>query len=144
MQYDKGAIGAICGGTFLLAQTGLIDGKTATTHWRFAQDFKRRYPQVKLKYSNRSHSEQLAGEFGMSRRTFERRFKKATGHTPVFYLQLVRVKAAKQMLITDYRSFDEIAYKVVYEDRSFFPKVFIKHTGLSPSEYKTKFHRECM
>jgi transcriptional regulator GlxA family with amidase domain len=77
----------------------------------------------------------------MSRRTFERRFKKATGHTPVFFLQRSRVEAAKQMLETGLQTFDEIAYKVGYEDSSFFRKVFVKHTGLRPSEYKAKFYK---
>lgn len=221
-QYHKGAtIGSICVGSFLLAQTGLLDGKTATTHWGFVQAFRKRYPQIILRpeklitdeghllcsgacnsyidlsvylierfcgrnvalqcsktmvhdfartsqapyivfqrnrdhndelilaiqdhieeqYALRLHPEQLAREYGMSRRTFERRFKKATGHTPVFYLQHTRVEAAKQMLESGLQSFDEIAYKVGYEDSSFFRKVFVKHTGLRPSEYKAKFNR---
>jgi YesN/AraC family two-component response regulator len=46
------------------------------------------------------------------------------------------------MLETGLQSFDEIAYSVGYEDSSFFRKVFVKHTGLRPSEYKAKFNRE--
>jgi transcriptional regulator GlxA family with amidase domain len=221
-QYHKGAtIGSICLGSFFLAQTGLLDGKTATTHWGFVQEFRKLYPQITLRpeklitdegnllcsgacnsyidlsvylierfcgrnvalqcsktmlhdfarssqapymvfqhnrdhsddqilaiqkhfeeeYSLRYNPEQLARAYGMSRRTFERRFKKATSHTPVFYLQRSRVEAAKQMLETGLRTFDEIALKVGYEDSSFFRKVFVKHTGLRPSEYKAKFYR---
>lgn len=40
---------AICTGAFLLAETGLLDGKLATTNWQFTRMFKRRYPKVKLK-----------------------------------------------------------------------------------------------
>jgi transcriptional regulator GlxA family with amidase domain len=37
-----------CTGNFLLAEAGILDGKAATTHWGFENDFKQRFPQVKL------------------------------------------------------------------------------------------------
>ena len=37
-----------CGGAFLLAATGLLDGRPATTHWWFAEDFRARFPAVEL------------------------------------------------------------------------------------------------
>ncbi len=47
--HDRGArILSICSGAFLLAAAGLLDGKRATTHWRYADDFRRLYPQVEL------------------------------------------------------------------------------------------------
>ena len=39
-------IGSICTGAFILAETGCLDGKPATTHWRYCQELSRRYPQV--------------------------------------------------------------------------------------------------
>ncbi|KQM98642.1 AraC family transcriptional regulator [Sphingobium sp. Leaf26] len=49
---DRHAQGATlasnCGGAFLLAATGLLDGRPATTHWWFADQFRTRFPQVKL------------------------------------------------------------------------------------------------
>ncbi|MES2941021.1 MAG: helix-turn-helix domain-containing protein [Pseudomonadota bacterium] len=39
---------SICAGAFVLAAAGLLDGKRATTHWRYAQDFRRRFPAVAL------------------------------------------------------------------------------------------------
>ena len=49
---------------------------------------------------------ELAQENGMSRRTFERRFKIATGGTPLRYLQRVRVEAARNILEEKDSSFD--------------------------------------
>ena len=37
-----------CTGTFLLAESGLLDGKVATTHWGYADKFRKSYPQVNL------------------------------------------------------------------------------------------------
>ena len=49
-RYEGGAhIATICSGAFVLAETGLLDGKTATTHWAFADRFQRRYPRIHLK-----------------------------------------------------------------------------------------------
>ena len=48
-QYNLGAhVASICTGVFLLAETGLLDGKSATLHWGFTEMFRRRYPRVNL------------------------------------------------------------------------------------------------
>lgn len=219
-QYEQGAhVASICTGVFLLAETGLLNGKSATLHWGFAEMFRQRYPRVNLmqdkmfihqgrlycsagvnagtdlslylveKFCGREVAIQcaktmildlgrtmqtpysaflffknhgdpaiseiqnwmekhytqsidydlLAKTFGMSRRSLERRFKRATGLTPLGYLQQVRVESAKRLLEEGKETFDEITYLVGYEDISFFRKVFTRLTGLRPKEYQQRF-----
>ena len=221
-RYRRGShIATICTGAFVLAETGLLDGKTATTHWGFADQFQKRYPRIELKperlitdegdlfcsggynagidlslylvekycghevalqssksviadigrtsqapyvifqfqkdhrdnqilmvqewiennFDQAFNYDKLARNHGMSRRTFERRFKTATGDTPLIYQQRLRVEAAKHLLEDGNQSFDEITYQVGYEDSSSFRKVFLKQTGLRPTEYQKKFQR---
>ena len=40
---------SICTGAYVLAAAGLLDGRSATTHWRFTADFRKRFPLVGLK-----------------------------------------------------------------------------------------------
>jgi len=49
LQYHKGSeIASLCIGAFLLASTGLLSGKTCSTHWMHAQSFRAMFPDVKL------------------------------------------------------------------------------------------------
>jgi len=47
--YDRGArLISICSGAFLLAEAGLLDGKRATTHWKYGDELKALYPKVRF------------------------------------------------------------------------------------------------
>ena len=80
-----------------------------------------------------------AKRVGMSVRNFVRRFKQATGDSPLIYLQKLRVAAAKRMLENNHRSMQEISFAVGYQDVAFFRSLFQRHTGISPSEYRERF-----
>jgi transcriptional regulator GlxA family with amidase domain len=80
-----------------------------------------------------------AERVGMSLRNFVRRFKQATGDSPLIYLQKLRVAAAKRLLESDHRTMQEISDAVGYQDVVFFREIFHRHTGVSPSAYRQKF-----
>ncbi|MGQ0698242.1 MAG: GlxA family transcriptional regulator [Panacagrimonas sp.] len=47
--HQRGArVCSVCAGAFLLAETGLLDGRSATTHWVLAEAFAQRFPHVQL------------------------------------------------------------------------------------------------
>jgi transcriptional regulator GlxA family with amidase domain len=48
-KHSEGAVvAAVCGGVFVLAESGLLAGRRTTTHWLFADELRRRYPELKI------------------------------------------------------------------------------------------------
>lgn len=72
-------------------------------------------------------------------RSFERRFKEATGHSPISYVQHLRVQRARHRLETTDRSIERISWGVGYRDPSFFRQLFERVTGTSPGVYRRRF-----
>lgn len=218
--HERGTyIGGVCSGVAFLAETGLLDGRRATTHWAVAELFKQRYPKVHWQPENfvtedarllcsggvyasidlslylvekfcghdialqcaksllvslprsrqsgygvtplsRPHSDEqikrledtlqhnfnksvsmelLASQIGMSPRNLIRRFKAATGHLPVGYLQLLRVSAARDLLEGGRKSIQSVSSAIGYEDVAFFRALFKRHTGMTPADYRSRF-----
>ncbi len=81
----------------------------------------------------------LAKVAAMSERSFLRMFKKATGLSPVTYLQELRVEAARSRLELTKVSFERLSWDLGYNDPATFRSVFKRITGLSPSDYRRKF-----
>jgi transcriptional regulator GlxA family with amidase domain len=81
----------------------------------------------------------LARRVAMSLRNFVRRFKQATGDSPLIYLQKLRVATAKRLLENDHRTVQEVSDAVGYQDVAFFRQLFQRHTGASPSAYRERF-----
>ncbi|WGL17376.1 helix-turn-helix domain-containing protein [Microbulbifer bruguierae] len=79
---------------------------------------------------------EVAKYFDMSVRSFNRRFKLATGQTPLQYLQGVRVDMARELLQSSNLSVNEIAEKVGYQDMGHFTALFKKFLSTTPSEYR--------
>jgi len=83
--------------------------------------------------------EAVAADVGMSGRNFARRFKDATGESPLAYLHSLRVAMAKRLLETRPSTIQEIAEEVGYVDLIFFRNLFKRHTGLTPNTYRRRF-----
>jgi len=79
---------------------------------------------------------------GTGRRTFERRFRDATGNTVQEYIQRVRVESAKRRLEDGVDTVAETMYSIGYSDPSSFRTVFRKYTGMNPQNYKKKYARK--
>jgi len=217
----KTELASICVGSFLLAATGLLDGKKATTNWMFADLFRKKYPQITLEddkiivdqgsiytcggafsfttfiiyliekfcghevaitaskilminmhqqpqtsfsifqfqkghaddaiavvqqYMEKNYTKtitvkEMAGISNMSPRNLIRRFEQATSNTPLEYLQRFRIENAKKLLENKNYGIEQVAMKCGYEDISFFRKVFKRHVGMTPREYKDKYGR---
>ncbi|MCZ4270594.1 GlxA family transcriptional regulator [Tritonibacter mobilis] len=220
-RHGEGAVlASVCGGAFLLAETGLLDGRAATTHWAYADAFCERFPQVDLNpdrliidggdilsagglmswtdlglklvdrfmgpvvmaatarmmlvdppgreqryYSGFSprltHGDAavlkaqhflqrregkdarlatLAAEAGLEERTLLRRFQKATGLTTTEYAQRLRVAKAQELLQFGRLPIERISWEVGYSDAGAFRKIFHRIVGLTPGEYRQRFH----
>ncbi|HOY95941.1 MAG TPA: helix-turn-helix domain-containing protein, partial [Catalimonadaceae bacterium] len=196
-QYRLGAeLASICTGAFFLAEAGILNGKSCSTHWSAADVFRSRFPEVRLQpdrlitdengiYTNggaysflqqmlylvekyfdretavlcskifqidmdrqsqssfiifsgqKKHNdelvkkvqdylesnvqekwsvEELSSRFAVGRRTFDRRFSKATGNSLIEYAQRVKMEAAKKALESTRKTVQEIMYEVGYSD----------------------------
>lgn len=81
----------------------------------------------------------LASRFNVSTRTMLRRYKAQTGDTPLQYLQSSRMRRARRLLESDARTMGQIITDVGYRDSGAFGRLFVRHVGISPGEYRAKF-----
>lgn len=213
-------LASVCVGAFLLAETGLLSGRTITTHWNFAEAFRARFPDVRLdtdrliidggdiisagglmswadlglKLIDRflgpvvmaqtarvmlvdppgreqryysgfaprlTHGDAavlkaqhflqasegrearlatLAEQAGLEERTLLRRFQKATGLTTTEYAQRLRIAKAQELLQFGRLPVEQISWEVGYSDAGAFRKIFHRIVGLTPGEYRQRFH----
>jgi transcriptional regulator GlxA family with amidase domain len=222
MQSAGATVVSACTGAIVLAESGLLDGREATTHWAYRNLFRRLYPEVRLqleknlctsgrnddivtsggsmawqelalyliaRHCGRQCALQTAkfwllpnaGELqspyismpntalhedadvhrsqswldhhfaahnpvdGMlehsrlPRTTFSRRFRRATGYTPMEYVHAIRVERAKLLLEQTANSVEQIGGQVGYEDIASFRRLFKRKTSLTPTEYRRSF-----
>ncbi|MEI6894872.1 MAG: helix-turn-helix domain-containing protein [Colwellia sp.] len=209
-------------GVCFLAESGLLDNHSATTHWHYVDQFKRDYPQVDLKpdffitqskriycaaslnaladiivhliaqYYGKSaaqnvernfsheirkpyeeqrflegagdrHADELIAEiqfwlrthlsteltlieiaeqFGISQRSFTRRFKAATGVRATQYWQQLRIETAKELLASSNLIIQEIAAQVGYQDQGHLTRLFKKNLNLTPKSYRAMVRKK--
>jgi transcriptional regulator GlxA family with amidase domain len=221
-QHNDGAeVASLCIGAFLLASTGLLNGKKCSTHWNAADQFREMFPEVELvdvkviteengiyssggansywslllhlveKYTDREtailaskyflvdidkHSQSpftifkgqkehnddaikevqdyieknieekitvdlLADKIAIGRRSFERRFKRATHNSVLTYIHRVKMEFAKRSFESSRKNINEVMYDVGYTDTKAFRTTFKKITGLTPIEYRNKYNK---
>ena len=220
--HAAGAIVAtVCSGAILLAETGLLEGQEATTHWAFS-DALAEYPGVKvypqralivggddgrlimagggtswedlalylvarlvsvdeamavaklylidwhdvgqLPFAMLARSRQVEDAVvarcqawiathydrpspvaamieiaGLPERSFNRRFKRATGLAPMEYVHTLRLEEAKQLLESGDAPVEAVAQEVGYEDAAFLGRLFRRKVGITPAQYRKRF-----
>lgn len=80
--------------------------------------------------------EELADFLGISTSYFSLLFKQHFGETFVEYVTRQRIELAQSMLTMTDKSVAQIGKTVGYAERRYFTKVFLKHSGCTPSEYR--------
>lgn len=90
-------------------------------------------------YAQASPVAAMATCSGLPERTFARRFRQATGMSPMDYVHTVRLEEAKQMLERGTEPVEAIANEVGYEDAGYFGALFRRKVGLTPAQYRKRF-----
>lgn len=83
-------------------------------------------------------ADELANLAGVSRGYFFREFKKLFAISPMAHQQAMRVEAAKTLLRTTLLRCNEIAWRVGFSDVYFFHRIFKKHTGITPNQFRKR------
>lgn len=210
---------SICAGAYVLAESGLLQGRRVTTHWAFAKHLAQSYQDIEvadrnlvlddgdvisaggilawtdlgltlverlfgrstmlstarflviqppratqlpftefipnfdhgdeaiLRVQHHIHADltaslnlnDLSDVAHLGKRTFMRRFAKATALNPTEYIQKVRIAKARGILEVTNRPLEQVAWEVGYKDPSAFSKIFQRTSGISASEYRHQF-----
>lgn len=211
-----------CTGLLVLAETGLLDGRRATTHWAIEPVVRHSFPEIELcldevlvtagereefvmsggasswqdlvlyligrcvgptasqavakfellerhaegqapylpflprtrhgdslvlglqqwmdtNYAIASPVAEMTRRSGLSPRALERRFRQATGHSPIGYVQQIRIEEAKRRLERTEVPIDQISWEVGYEDAAAFRRLFKRIVRITPGAYRRKF-----
>jgi transcriptional regulator GlxA family with amidase domain len=151
-------IASICTGAFLLAEAGLLNGKRATTHWRFAQTLALRYPLVMMEpdriYVQQGHIYTSAGVtagMDLSLALVEEDFGSAVAlqvaRVLVLFLRRPGGQTQFSALLagqaTDYRSLRELQIWMTHNLRNDLSvETLAARTAMSPRNFARVFARE--
>jgi len=129
----------------------LMDIPRAPVEFQLALDQQKQHTDSRIQlaqqwlethFSSHFLLEEVAQKVGLSLRSFRRRFKDASGETPMQYLQRIRIETAKQLLTTSNLGIDQIGYRVGYEDASYFSRVFKQKLHVTPGEYRAQTRKQ--
>jgi transcriptional regulator GlxA family with amidase domain len=81
----------------------------------------------------------FTGVVGLGERNLTRRFRNATGKTPMEYLRIIRIETAKRLLESKPITVDRVAEAVGYLDARAFIRAFTAVVGVSPAKYGRQF-----
>jgi len=84
----------------------------------------------------------IAQQFGISQRSFTRRFKLATGINATQYWQKLKIQTAKDLLAASNLSIQEVAFQVGYQDQANFTRLFKKMLNLTPKAYRAMVRKK--
>ena len=213
-------VASVCTGAFLLAESGLLDGRRATSHWGFCKRLANDYPSIRVEpdklfirdgaistsggvtsgidlalamveedwgrklalmvaqylvvfvkrpggqsqfsaYIPTEASrrpdlrdlqawimghptedlgvEILADRMGMSSRNFARMFLSETGMTPAKFVEMARIDAARQHLVSSELPIDVVADKSGFRDPEQMRRAFLHQLGVNPHDYRARF-----
>lgn len=99
---------------------------------------------IETNYQEKLTVDQLADKFAIGRRSFDRRFKKATNNTVLEYIQRVKIEAAKRSFERSLKNINEVMFDIGYTDTKAFRDLFKKITGLTPGEYRNKYNKQAV
>lgn len=106
------------------------------------EEIKQAQEFIEQNFQDKITVDQLADHCAIGRRSFERRFKKATNNTVIEYIQRVKIEAAKRRFETSRKNINEVMFDVGYTDTKAFRDVFKKITGITPIEYRNKYNKQ--
>ena len=124
---------------FLLKNTDKISTSNNKQYKRMSLKINRLKGVFKLieeHYQERITLDKTASIACMSRSHFCRFFKEVTGYTLTQYLHRLRIDKSKDLLLRSNLSIIEIAYEVGFENLSYFYKIFLKLTHITPRNFR--------
>jgi transcriptional regulator GlxA family with amidase domain len=122
------------------SQTQFIMFKGQSEH--ADEDVKKAQKFIENNFQERITIDALSTKFALSRRSLERRFKKATNNTVSQYIQRVKIEAAKKSFETSRKNISEVMFDVGYSDTKAFRGIFKKITGMTPFDYRSRYNKE--
>lgn len=127
--------------------TQLLDSLVGTLCDEVRKFHQRTYPvlvrnamtYIKLNLGGNLTAASIAGQLGVAPAYLSKQFKAATGMTITRYVQTRRMQKAAELLSSSASTIQDISSYVGYPDNNYFIKIFKRHHGATPSEYRNRY-----